>query len=105
MFSCSFREVVVSGPINGTLRDCASQKYDNQVYKDGKWHLEVSVEEPYIEGCAKVDDKGQRISQPQFCYCKGDLCNGVTANGFSMNLLMSVVILPLIYVRFRCESL
>ncbi|XP_017786386.1 PREDICTED: uncharacterized protein LOC108569374 isoform X2 [Nicrophorus vespilloides] len=62
-------------PINGTVRDCAKQRYDYQDFVNGKWQLEVAIEEPYEEGCTKADDKGYRSSSSTFCYCRGDLCN------------------------------
>lgn len=70
--------VNLANPINGTVRDCAPQRYDYQQYKDGKWQLEVAIEEPYEEGCSLTDDKGLRNSRTQYCYCRGDLCNSAT---------------------------
>lgn len=62
-------------PINGTERDCALQRYDYQDLENGKWRLKVAIEEPYDTGCSVIDDKGQRSSRTEFCYCRGDLCN------------------------------
>lgn len=61
--------------INGTERDCASQKQVIQNYKNGQWHKEVEIEEPYKAGCSKVNDKGARTSTIENCYCNTDLCN------------------------------
>ncbi|KAF2882724.1 hypothetical protein ILUMI_23457 [Ignelater luminosus] len=62
--------------INGTIRDCALQKNVIQVYEDEKWQRKVLIEEPYKEGCLEINDKGQRLSNITYSYCKGDLCNG-----------------------------
>ncbi|XP_056640011.1 uncharacterized protein LOC130902561 [Diorhabda carinulata] len=61
--------------INGTERDCANQKHVIQNYHHGEWHQEVSVEEPYTPGCHKLDDKGTRTSNIEYCYCNTELCN------------------------------
>ncbi|XP_025829129.1 uncharacterized protein LOC108739638 [Agrilus planipennis] len=87
--------VYLSDAINGTLRGCAPQRNDYQVYKNNKWQMQVNVEEPYEEGCTNVDDKGQRISKPTHCYCRGDLCNGnasFTNINFALNSILTVII-------------
>ncbi|XP_019765638.2 uncharacterized protein LOC109541268 [Dendroctonus ponderosae] len=61
--------------INGTERDCASQKLDTQRLSNGKWHPETRVEEPYEEGCKANEDKGLRTAYVEHCYCRGELCN------------------------------
>ncbi|XP_066153862.1 uncharacterized protein [Euwallacea fornicatus] len=61
--------------INGTERDCASQKLTTQVLSNGKWRAETRVEEPYKEGCTKHQDKGLRTAAIEHCYCRGNLCN------------------------------
>ncbi|KAJ8957949.1 hypothetical protein NQ318_001948, partial [Aromia moschata] len=64
--------------INGTERNCASQKFETQNYYNQKWHSEVIIEEPYKEGCEMVNDKGARTTTTEFCYCKGSLCNSAS---------------------------
>uniref|UniRef100_A0A336MXK6 CSON005820 protein n=1 Tax=Culicoides sonorensis TaxID=179676 RepID=A0A336MXK6_CULSO len=59
-------------PIETITRGCANQKYTEQVYRNGSWHKEFTVEEPYEEGC-KEDQDGST-----YCHCKGKLCNSAT---------------------------
>lgn len=84
-------------PINGTIRDCASQRYDYQDYKDGKWSMQVSVEEPYQEGCSTIDDKGWRSSKTQYCYCRGNLCNGTSSN-YQINFILMLTVIFLLHI-------
>lgn len=80
--------------INVTERDCANQKYETQKYSEGKWHKQVSIEEPYNEGCSVVNDKGARTSTIKHCYCRGDLCNSSVRNELlNISILMSVIII------------
>ncbi|KAJ8978795.1 hypothetical protein NQ317_015520 [Molorchus minor] len=48
----------ISDTISGIERDCASQKSENQKLENRTWHLEVTIEEPYEEGCSELNDKG-----------------------------------------------
>jgi hypothetical protein len=41
-----------------------------QNYVQNKWVKEVSVAEPYIEGCVRNKDDGS-----EYCHCRGNLCN------------------------------
>ncbi|XP_063709457.1 uncharacterized protein LOC134837975 isoform X2 [Culicoides brevitarsis] len=59
-------------PIETITRGCANQKYTEQVYRDGAWHKEFTVEEPYEEGCQEDQDGST------YCHCKGKLCNAAT---------------------------
>lgn len=70
-------------------RGCADQKNDSMVrsmnfrvfrvdfkmihfqnYVKDKWVKEVTVSEPYTEGCTRNSDDGS-----EYCHCRGDLCN------------------------------
>lgn len=82
-----------SDPINGTERDCASQRYESQNLTNGTWHQVVSVEEPYEEGCSYVNDKGLLSATIQNCYCKGDTCNTSTRISTSNRYVFCAVIL------------
>ncbi|XP_031331074.1 uncharacterized protein LOC116161749 [Photinus pyralis] len=70
--------------VNGTSRDCAQQMNVVQEYKNNRWERRILIEEPYTEGCAETDDKGQRSSDSKHCYCKGNLCNLATRGGLSI---------------------
>ncbi|XP_026314332.1 uncharacterized protein LOC113226043 [Hyposmocoma kahamanoa] len=61
--------------IDGTLRDCALQKYEYQDLENGQWSPKIEIMEPYREGCEDVDDKGERTTPTRYCYCKSNLCN------------------------------
>lgn len=73
-------------------RGCADQKNDSMVrqtskfvkiatfnpnlpqnYVKNKWVKEVTVDEPYAEGCTRNKDDGS-----EYCHCRGDLCNSAT---------------------------
>ncbi|CAG9857670.1 unnamed protein product [Phyllotreta striolata] len=84
--------------INGTERDCASQKQVIQNYKNGRWQQEVEIEEPYQPGCHKVDDKGTRTSTIENCYCNYDLCNSATTatTGFLTALFTTVIVYAIV---------
>lgn len=41
-----------------------------QNYVKNQWIKEVTVDEPYFEGCNKNADDGS-----EYCHCRGDLCN------------------------------
>ncbi|CAG9770100.1 unnamed protein product [Ceutorhynchus assimilis] len=76
--------------INGTERDCAAQKLDTQQLKNGKWHPETLVMEPYDEACKLNQDKGLRTAIVEHCYCRGELCNAGN-RVISMKLFLSVM--------------
>lgn len=47
-----------------------------QVYTQGTWETEISIEEAYKEGCEATNDveKGKRTT----CHCHGSLCNSAS---------------------------
>ncbi|XP_060532692.1 uncharacterized protein LOC132705812 isoform X2 [Cylas formicarius] len=86
--------------INGVERNCAYQKLETQRVENGKWHPEVRIEEPYEEGCFKINDKGLRTSTIEYCYCKGNLCNGAgLSGGYSLTFIAACSILSVILTR------
>lgn len=44
--------------------------FAQQNYVKNQWVKEVTVAEPYTEGCIKNKDDGS-----EYCHCRGDLCN------------------------------
>ncbi|XP_031623050.1 uncharacterized protein LOC116340607 [Contarinia nasturtii] len=50
-------------------RNCADQKKTDQVFKQGTWQNEITIEEPYAEGCMN------QTSDTVYCYCRGSMCN------------------------------
>ncbi|CAH0549326.1 unnamed protein product [Brassicogethes aeneus] len=88
----------VSGKINGTERDCAPQKLQNQKYQNGKWQEEIKIEEPYTEGCQVSDRKGQILNKIEYCYCNSYLCNQSYKKSPCIYVISSVIALFL-YLR------
>ncbi|XP_011552453.3 uncharacterized protein LOC105384010 isoform X2 [Plutella xylostella] len=76
--------------IKGVLRDCASQKHEFQAYVNGRWEPRVEVLEPYAQGCQQVD-KGEKISDTRYCYCRDNLCNTSTSTEGSYTDIMGVI--------------
>ncbi len=64
------------------MRNCAQQDYSYQVYQGaaGGWSTVTEIEEgAYPEGCfysAAASTNGLRRHKTEYCYCRGDLCNG-----------------------------
>lgn len=73
---------------------------ETQQYHDGKWHAEVSIEEPYKEGCEIVNDKGARTSIIEHCYCKGDLCNSSNKPVQSSSMFFLLTLIVILGVTF-----
>ncbi|XP_030757369.1 uncharacterized protein LOC115883193 [Sitophilus oryzae] len=84
--------------INGTERDCALQMYRTQKIRNGKWHQEIEVEEPYVEGCKTTKDKGLRTPFIEHCYCKGDLCNNAFIPKGNLLLYISIPCLIIMWL-------
>ncbi|KAM7361403.1 uncharacterized protein ACRADG_011703 isoform 2-T3 [Cochliomyia hominivorax] len=56
-------------------RGCAPQKDTKQVFNNGRWHQEHSVQEVYEEGCSEIKENTIAASLKTLCYCRGNLCN------------------------------
>ncbi|XP_065354754.1 uncharacterized protein LOC135949198 [Calliphora vicina] len=65
-------------------RGCAPQKDTKQVFNNGRWHQEHSVQEVYEEGCGDIKENTIAASLKTLCYCRGNLCNS------SKQILLSV---------------
>lgn len=48
-----------------------------QVFKNGAWQSENTVEEPYEPGCTTQKDIGID-SSTMYCHCRGGLCNSAS---------------------------
>jgi len=71
-------ELLDGKKIETVSRDCAHQKYTEQVFKQGSWQNENTVEEPYEEGCQGSESQkeiGIVGSSTIYCHCRGSLCN------------------------------
>lgn len=44
-----------------------------QVFKGGAWRNEITIEEPYTEGCMNTTADGDQSTM--YCYCRGSMCN------------------------------
>ncbi|RZF38113.1 hypothetical protein LSTR_LSTR006512 [Laodelphax striatellus] len=63
--------------VQGESRNCAAQKRQQQVFKDGKWQMHSSIDEHiYSVGCEQEETHGVKSSTAQYCYCDTNLCNG-----------------------------
>lgn len=47
--------------------------YGVQVFKQGKWENEITIEEPYEEGCMNQTRDSDRHTV--YCHCRGSMCN------------------------------
>lgn len=43
------------------------------MFKQGEWHPESTVEEPYQEGCLTQRESGDKDTI--YCHCRGSYCN------------------------------
>lgn len=77
-----------NGTVDTVIRGCASQKYTDQVLKQGAWRVEHKVEEPYKEGCEEFKENNLSGSSSTYCYCRGNLCNFAIKNDPTISLLM-----------------
>jgi len=81
--------------IKGTVRGCTPQKYDYQIYKNGKWRTESAMEyDSYRKGCVSGNDE-LRTPDTTFCYCDDNLCNNAkqTTNFSSHTDTIAVIII------------
>lgn len=46
-----------------------------QVFRNGNWEKEVTIEEPYKETCETLEESGPSGKSKVFCHCRGNLCN------------------------------
>ncbi|XP_059220000.1 uncharacterized protein LOC131995357 [Stomoxys calcitrans] len=68
-------------------RGCAPQKDTKQVFSNGRWNQEHSVQEVYEEGCKELSGDSISASSKTHCYCRGDLCN-TSSRSFTMNVFI-----------------
>lgn len=81
-------------------RGCAPQKWHNQVYHDGGWHVEERIDgDVYTEGCHMEEGLGLRGPETEYCYCADRLCNGADTRLSSYGLLCGTVILAAFFAR------
>lgn len=81
--------------IKGAVRGCTPQKYDYQIYKNGKWRIESAVKyDAYSNGCLSGNDE-LRTPDTTFCYCDNNLCNNAKqmANFSSHTDTIAVIII------------
>ncbi|CAH2052101.1 unnamed protein product, partial [Iphiclides podalirius] len=76
-----------------TQRGCASQTMSGDQAKiNGKWRPVNTIYDVYNEGCAEDPSDIERATTTLYCYCRGDLCNGVDSYTISRYLLLIVII-------------
>uniref|UniRef100_A0A1A9W880 Protein sleepless n=1 Tax=Glossina brevipalpis TaxID=37001 RepID=A0A1A9W880_9MUSC len=83
-------------------RGCAPQKDTKQVFNNGQWHQEHSVQEVYEEGCRDFTEN--KISGPvkTHCYCRGSLCNVSSHRQQDSHLTIAVaVVYALLHRTFQ----
>uniref|UniRef100_A0A1A9UN42 Protein sleepless n=1 Tax=Glossina austeni TaxID=7395 RepID=A0A1A9UN42_GLOAU len=82
-------------------RGCAPQKDTKQVFNNGQWHQEHSVQEVYEEGCGQFTDN--KISGPvkTHCYCRGNLCNA--SNHLHPVSFFTTTLMTALLIRFFVE--
>ncbi|XP_055377545.1 uncharacterized protein LOC129609574 isoform X2 [Condylostylus longicornis] len=79
--------------IETVLRDCASQKYRDQVFRQGGWQEEHRIEEPYQEGCEELIPS-EKATISTYCHCRGNLCNSATkeSNGLHTDAMAVIFV-------------
>lgn len=75
------------------MRGCAQQDYSYQVYHEASgWSTVTEIEDSvYPEGCFFSTD-GLRRHRTEYCYCRGDLCNGADKIHGSLGIWCSIFI-------------
>lgn len=91
-----------NGTVDTVTRGCASQKYTDQVLKQGAWRVEHKVEEPYKEGCEEFKENNLSGSSSTYCYCRGKLCNFAKKNDPTNSLLINAMIVIFVFNAFKC---
>ena len=80
------RSQLAGNQVETVIRDCAQQKFVEQVFRNGQWEKEITIEEPYEEKCEMAEDIGREGNSKMYCHCRGNLCNSATKD---QNLLTS----------------
>ncbi|XP_014372011.2 uncharacterized protein LOC106721560 [Papilio machaon] len=76
-----------------TVRGCAAQTMSgNQAKINGKWRPVNTIYDVYEEGCSYDPTDIERTTKSLYCYCRGDLCNGVGKYQSSLYLMLVVII-------------
>uniref|UniRef100_A0A1B0CGM9 Putative conserved secreted protein n=1 Tax=Lutzomyia longipalpis TaxID=7200 RepID=A0A1B0CGM9_LUTLO len=71
-----FRLKLMNGQeVETVTRDCAQQKRTDEVFRNGRWEKESTIEEAYEEGCETIEENKSTQSMTVFCHCRGSLCN------------------------------
>uniref|UniRef100_A0A1B0DLG7 Protein quiver n=2 Tax=Phlebotomus papatasi TaxID=29031 RepID=A0A1B0DLG7_PHLPP len=71
-----FRLRLMNGQeVETVTRDCAQQKRTEEVFRNGRWEKENTIEEAYEEGCETIEENTSTQSKTVFCHCRGSLCN------------------------------
>jgi hypothetical protein len=52
---------------------------------------EISVAEPYIEGCVK-----NKNDESEYCHCRGDLCNSEPKIDYGVDTLGVIIVFNLV---------
>ncbi|XP_059617215.1 uncharacterized protein LOC132262095 [Phlebotomus argentipes] len=74
-----FRLRLMNGQeVETVTRDCAQQKRTDEVFRNGRWEKESTIEEAYEEGCETIEENTNTQSMTVFCHCRGALCNSAT---------------------------
>lgn len=80
--------VLFTEKVRVSERGCAPQKWHNQVYQDGGWHVEERIDgDVYTEGCQQEESQGLRGPRTEYCYCAYKLCNSAQTRVGSYALL------------------
>lgn len=79
--------------VDTIVKDCALQKYTEQVFKNGSWHRISKIEEPYEEGC-DVTASNSLTEQTTTCHCRGSLCNSAPkeTNSYSTDAMAVIFV-------------
>lgn len=85
--------------VKANIRDCAPQRYNHQVFKDGRWEVENSIEnDVYTVGCHQEKTLGIKIPNAEYCYCATNLCNSAQSSRDASSTLHHTDTMAVIFI-------
>lgn len=86
-----------------TMRGCAKQDFSYQVYNEAErgWDTVTEIKESiYPEGCffSAGQTHGLRRHETEYCFCRGDLCNGTADTTATRNTRTPYITLTIAFI-------
>lgn len=97
---------ILSHPLVGIQRGCATQLELYQQYENGIWNKSFTVvENAYNEGCAVSESYGLRTVKIEECFCTTDFCNSGRNNISSFIVVLFCVAVLVLVNRWQLNCL